>query len=155
MKCTILELFNLIVERREKIDYYQDDCILEIEDYLQLITSISPKKRELIISDCHAEPLNESIDVIANKKVEVEGLVLYYFVIHDDEFVFLKIKDYEELYYIMSSKLENSFIGDMVVFENGKKKNFYVKDEKGTIINYNMMEIEKREKRKNLKIEWY
>lgn len=154
MKCTILELFNLIVQSREEVDYYKDDCLLEIDDYLQLITSISPKEKKVIISDCHAEPLKETIDVIANIEIEVEGLMLYYFVIHDDEFVFIRINDYEELHYIMSLKLENSFIGDMVVFENGKKKKFCVKDERGIILNYSMMELENREKRKNLIIEW-
>lgn len=142
----------MIVQKRTEMDYYQEDCLLEIEDYLQSITSVSPKEKEIVISDCHKEPLNESIDEIASKTIDVEGLIVYYFVIHDDDFRFVKMHDYDELYAVMRSRLQNWFIGDLVVFENGKKKNYCVKNEKGKIVHYCLGEREQEEK---LEIEWY
>ncbi len=151
MTCTLLELFDTITQERRDIDYYQKCCLLETEEYLRSITSISDTEQKIIVSDCHEEPLNDAINEIACKTVEMDGLLVYYYIIHDDEFYFQKVKDYHELYDIMSAKLKNRFIGDLVVFENGKKKNYYVKNDKGKIVHYHWDERIPEEKI----IEWY
>lgn len=151
MKCTLLELFNIITQKRNSTDYYQEECLSEIEDYLQAVTRVSEHEEKVIVSNCHEEPIDGSIDVIAEKTIEVRGLLLYYYVIHDDEFYFLRINSYKELYAVMNSKLENRFIGDMVVFEDGKKKNYCVRDEIGQIVHYHMGEGMKKNQ---LTLEW-
>lgn len=152
MECTVLELFRLIVQKRNEVDFYQEGAGLEMEDYLQSITKISPGEKSVIASDCHEEPLNEPISVISGKTVKVDGLMIYYYILHDDEFRFLKIDNDNELYDMMNHYLKNYFIGDLIVFENGKKKNYCVKNEQGEILHHSFGEKNDGDK---LVIEWY
>lgn len=133
-----MSLFEFISEKRSNIEYYQEECLLELEDYLQAVTSISESGNNVIVSDCNEEPIKETLDEISKRTVDSSGLLLYYYVLHDDEFCFMRIKDYGELYAAMDSKLRNCFIGDMVVFENGAKKRYCVKDEDGQIMYFNL-----------------
>lgn len=152
MKRTVLELFNLVVQEKNEFDFYQENIGLEVEDYLESITSFLPREKRVITSKCHEEPLEESTNTIANMSVEMEGLMVYYFVLHDDEFGFVRIENYNELYKIMKLYLSNCFIGDLIVFENGKKKNYCVKDKKGEILH---SPIQERSMIDETIIEWY
>ena len=94
MKRTVLELFNLVVQEKNEFDFYQENIGLEVEDYLESITSFLPREKRVITSNCHEEPLEESTNTIATMSVEMEGLMVYYFVLHDDEFGFVRIENY-------------------------------------------------------------
>lgn len=132
MECTISELFTMIAQKRSVTDYYQEDCVFEVKDYLQAITGISAQEKKVVVSDCHKEPLNEPIDKIAGKIIDAARLMVYYFVIHDDDFCIVRMSDYEELDAFMKAGVKNSFIGDMVVFENGKEKKILCEGQKRT-----------------------
>lgn len=151
MRCTLEALFDSIAQKRNNIEYYQDECVLKLEDYLQAVTCVLECGDKVIVSDCNEEPIKETIDEISQKTVEVSGLLLYYYVLHDDEFCFFRIKDNKELYAVMNSKLRNCFIGDLVVFENGAKKRYCVRDEEGRIMHYHVGE---HVGNKNFVIEW-
>lgn len=152
MKLTVLELFNLVIQGKSAEDFFSEDARLEMEDYLLSVTSFAPNEKIVIASNCHDEPLNVSADIMAHQLIDVDGLMVYYYIWHDDEFYFKRIKDDRELMNIMKCCLYNSFIGDFIVFENGKKKKYCVKNEKGQIIHKYSGDSFMKE---DLFIEWY
>lgn len=143
MDYTVLELLNKIVyyekNERKEYEFYQEDIyggIVDVEYYLKSITCVSPKEKFIIISDCHEEPLSKtiSINTIANQTINVDGIMIYYYVQHNEEYVLEKIEDYNELYCEVKKILNNCFFDRLIVFVNGEIKDYCVKDQDGQII---------------------
>lgn len=156
MDYTVLELLNRVVHYKKKeYDFYQENLNWDLEDYLKTITSISPEEKYIISSDCHEEPLSKTISMnrIADKVVNVDGIMIYSHILHDDDYDFEKIKDYNELYDTMKLLLNNGFYCSLIVFVDGEQKDYCVKDEDGQILHrdYDKDWLQKFEQ---MRIEW-
>lgn len=150
------KLFEIIAEGKNKKEFYSTsiDVYEDIEDYIDSITRYTPNDSILIEADCHNTILKDTIPDLSAKKLNVDGLLLYYYILHDDDFAFMRIRDYDELLDFIYENISNRFIGDIIVIENGKRKKYFIKDSNGQVLNW-CWDISKIVEKRSFTLEWF
>lgn len=155
MEYTVKELFEIIDEVKNKDDYYYNIIKggLGAEYYINLITEFNPDKNIIIRADRHNKSFTQIKD-IKNKKINVDGILLYQYISHNEDFEIFRINDFDSLLEIMSGDdgLFDMFVGDMIIIENGKRRKFYVKDRDGAVLRWNEVDGKSKD---DIVIEWY
>lgn len=152
MEISLLELIMMISTNDNKDHFFKEDINLDESDCLQLISSYSPYDK--IIFSSGPFQLNNKTSRInfEEKLINTEGLIVFYYILHDDEFFCERIENAQVLYDRLDRSIRNSFIGDFIVFKNGIKKNYLVKNTSGEILYSNKVD---RRNLGELIIEWY
>lgn len=155
MKYTLQKLFEVVDERKEEREFYYSLSSggWGADYYLNRITSYNPNKKIIVSSDRNKEAIkNENIKY---QEVEVDGLLLYEYISHTEEYIITRFTSIEEITDIICSEkgLLNMFSGDIIVIEDGRRKKYYVKDIDGDILNWSDID---RIKKQNIDIyiEW-
>lgn len=137
MKYTIRQLFEVIDEvKDEKEFFYELDGGNEGADYfIELITSFLPKEKEIIRSDCHEQYLNDL--KLGEQELDVDGILILERMAHEEDYRILRVNTIGEVEKIIFGKagITNMFTADIIVIENGKRKKYSIKDEKGNVMN--------------------
>lgn len=138
MKYTLQELFEIIDERKEKEEFYYtlSNGGWGAEYYLSRITSFTPDEKIIVSSNRNQKEIN-NID-IKHQEVEIDGILLYEYISHTEEYQITRLSDFSEITNVIYSErgLLNIFCGDIIVIENGKRKKFYVKDASGKLLTW-------------------
>ena len=156
MKYTLQEIFEIIDERKEKEEFYY---VLSsggwgADYYLSRITSFTPSEKIIVRSNRNQKEI-DCID-IKHQEVEIDGILLYEYISHTEEYQITRFPSLDEVINIIYSEkgLLDMFIGDMIVIEHGKRKKFYVKDTSGRLLTWD--DIERiRKHAVEFFIEWY
>ena len=156
MKYTLQELFEVIEERKEKEEFYYalSSGGWGADYYLRRITSYTPGEKIIVGSNRNQTEINH-IDM-KHQEVEIDGFLLYEYISHTEEFQITRLPDLDEATNIIYSEkgLLNTYSGDMILIENGKRRKFYVKDTCGGLLTWD--DIERIRKHAiEFFIEWY
>lgn len=155
MKYTLQQLFEVIDEKKEKEEFY---CDLSsggwgTDYYLDKITSFTPNEKTIISSERNKRKLEDKS--IMFQQVEVDGLLLFEYISHTEEYTISRLESIDEATEVIYSEsgVMNMFSGDIILIEDGKRKRFYVKDASGTILKWSDMESIKQRGDK-IFVEW-
>ena len=155
MNYSVRELFEIIDQPRAVSDFYNvtADTGHGARFYLGLITAFEPNEKTILTADCHQLSLGAS--ALADKMIDVSGLLLYRWIMHDDDFTVTRLENLAEAEDIMLSScgVSNIFTGDIVVLENGVPRKYQVRGKYGTDLRWYDLE-EHPEYFSDLKIEW-
>ena len=155
MKYSLQKIFEVIDEKKTEDDYYYDlSGEFGVDYYFNLLTNYDPQGKVLLCADCHKKQSNNSD--IRFEEIDVDGILLYQYFSHEEDYKIMRLKCFDEVLDIMYSEygLLNIFIGDIVVIENGIKKRYHVKDADGNILYWGDIERIKKQGIEMI-IEWY
>lgn len=137
MKCSLQKIFELIDEKKMEEDFYYDlSGEFGTDYYFNLLTSYDPKGKVLLNADCRKKKIC-NVD-IRFEEIDIDGILLYQYFSHDEDYKIMRVENFDKVMDVMYGDcgLLNTFIGDIVVIENGIKKRYYVKDADGNILNW-------------------
>lgn len=150
MKLSLIDLLERIHGSQQPDDFFKEDVDLEIEEYLEMITEYSPEGQTIFAADCRTKRKKIYAD-FDEKVIDTDGIIIFYYILHDDDFRCERVRDMDEMYDRLYKAIRNQFIGEFMVFENGVKRNYRVKNAFEEILH---SEWERR-KLHELIIEWY
>ena len=156
MKYSLQKIFELIDAEKTETDYYYDISRGGdgVDYYLDLITGYSPEENVIISADCHEKRINNAN--IRFEEVDVDGILLYEYVGHCEDFKITRLESLNEAVNIMLGEcgLLDMFTIDIIVIENGKKKSYCVRDMDGNIVHWEDIDRIKKQRSK-IFVEWY
>lgn len=150
MKLSLIDLLERIHGSQQPDDFFKEDVDLEMEEYLEMITEYSPEGETIFASDCRTKRKKIYAD-FDEKVIDMDGIIMFYYMLHDDDFYCKRVKNTEEMYSRLYEAVRDPFIGELMVFENGVKRNYRVKNAFEEILH---SESDRR-KLHELIIEWY
>lgn len=157
MKYTLKQLFEVIDEVKTENEFFYSlaEGDLGTDYYLDLITDFDPEKKVVITADGNSKKISNPD--IEEQLIEVNGVLVYEFISHNEDFKITRVKNIDEAIEIMLSPsgLYNMFSGDILIIENGKRKMYVVKDKYGNIVTCdNIDNLCKNNPDNHISIEW-
>ena len=147
MKYSLKRLFEIIDEKKSKFEFYEANTGgFGIDYYIDLITYFEPTNDYNIVNGRHLNIIQAyyGVEKLKNldkylKQIDVNGILIYVYIPHVEEFEIFRVKNIKEAEKFMCSELgllDVYYTGDIVILENGKRKKFFIKDFKGTILTW-------------------
>ena len=120
--------------------------------YIGLITDFEPENNNIILADCHKPKLYEWH--LNKESICVDGFLVFQLWAHDEDFRVFRVDNINEVEKIILSGMGiyNMFINDIVVLENGIRKQYYINDKNGNRVGYQQFE---QTKYTNLTFDYY
>lgn len=156
MKYSIQKILELIDAEKNKDDYYfyLSKGGYGVDYYVNLITDYHPNESVIIRADCHKPKIyNKNIKF---QEIDIDNILIYEYIGHNEDYTITQLDSLEKAIHILLGNcgLLNIFTGDIIVLEDGKRKNYYVRDTNGKILHWEDIEqIKKLELA--LYIDWY
>lgn len=152
MNISLVDFLDRIHGSQHDDDFFREDVDFnDIEDYLGMITEYAPDRR--IIFSAEARVRRTKIYAgFEDKVINTNGIIIFYYILHNDDFYCERLSNETELYDRLYKSIRNSSIGEFMVFENGVKRNYRVKNAFEEILHSDEWD---RRKLHELIIEWY
>lgn len=105
------------------MEVLRDGTKEDIDMLLSMITKVSNERYLVKAEWDRSDILQNAGEIEINEK----GYLIFWFVIHDDYFYIEKMDGENKTIEFIKNMYDNSFISDIVVLFNGKKKKYQVK----------------------------
>ena len=151
MNISLVDFLGRIHGSQHDDDFFKEDVDWEIEEYLDMITEYSPDSRVIFSAEVKVRRKKIYAD-FEDKLINTDGIIIFYYILHDDDFYCERVSNEDELYDRLYKSIRNSSIGEFMVFENGIKRNYRVKNAFEEILHSDEWD---RRKLHELIIEWY
>lgn len=132
-------------------DFFQEDTDWAVVEYLDMISTYTPDERVLFFarSDNRRKRFDADMDEPA---IDPAGMIVFYYILHDDEFFCERLKSLDEVYDRLYKALRNPLVGEFMVFQDGVKRNYRVRNAFEEVLHSN--EVDRR-RLQALVIDWY
>ena len=151
LKISLIDLIEMIHGSKRADDFFREDTDLDVDEYLERISNYSPNDHIVFAADSNIRR-HRFCAGFDEQAIDVGGIVIFYYVLHNDDFFCERVENTEKMYDRLYKSVRNPFIGEFMVFKDGVKRNYRVKNAHGETLHSD--EIDRR-KLHELIIEWY
>ena len=144
-------MIEKIHERKQPDDFFEEDADWTVVEYLDMISTYTPDGRVIFAarSDEKYKQFDADMDEPA---IDPTGIIVFVYLLHDDEFFCERVPNLDEVYDRLYKALRNPFVGEFMVFEDGVRKDYRVKNAFEEVLH--SYEVDRR-RLPALLIEWY
>ena len=149
-KLSLIDLMEQIHNGRRPDDFFREDTDWAMVEYLDMISLYTPDDRLIFAARSHDRYKRLEAD-IDEPAIDPVGIIVFYYILTYDDFYCERLPHTDALYDRLYRAIRDPAVGDFMVFENGSKKPYRVKDAYGVILH---SDEEDRRKLQALLIDW-